>query len=171
MGLAIATVALSGVSTILYLVLMFNLFDSFRGLGAWFGFMQLFVVLNPLNALQERTLMGAVGTGSGDVTFVYYVLPLMEVARLCVFALYLWAAGKCLRDESTASSGFTMGIVAPSTFVGFGLIVWLISLALKNVTTPWPGIILHILYGGTIVGILAWYAFIIANARGTFEEA
>ncbi len=154
--------------------MMFKLFDTPQGLGAWFGFLLLFVNLNPLGPLMESSGLGAVfflfANIVSDSKFLLYVLPLMEVSRLTLFALYIWAAGRCLRDQETSSAGFVLGIVVPSGCFGAGLILWLIGFAMKNVTSVWPGLIIGTFYGMALIGLLVWYIFVVGNARTMLDH-
>src|SRR5262245_21851055 len=169
MGLAISSLATAALSAICYLILMFKMFEGGAG-GGWF---LLFVVLNPLLPLAISNLLGTVGpafAGGGDV-WVLYVLPLAEISRLTLFALYIWSMGKCFRDNDTASAGFVQGIVVPSTCIGLGFLVYLLSLAMKRPTSPWPLILTAVVDGLVIVGMIGWYIFVVGNAKTTLDHS
>jgi hypothetical protein len=170
MGLGIAGAALSGIGAICYLVMMIKFLDVPRGFGLYLGFTLMFIVTNPLWFLKSGGSGTSGSFGGGlDTGFVFYLFPWIEVARLTVFALYLWSAGKCLRDKQTESSGFLLGIVGPSSCVGLGLLFWLFQVLTEKATSPWPMIIFGTFYGLGLVGILVWYLFVTQNANSVIE--
>ncbi len=168
LGLAIATVATSGVSLFMGIFLVIKFLGEGGG-GGYLAWMIPFFTLNPFSGLGEgggfASLIGNMGIGA-----VLILLPLVEIGRLTCFALFQWAVGKSQRDRETAKNGFLMMILAPSVCLGMGLLLWLLGLIIKS-TSFWVGAIILMLYGLVVGGMLIWYALVMASTRGTLDDA
>jgi hypothetical protein len=100
---------------------------------------------------------------------VAYLLPLLEISRILLFAIFQWAVCKSLREASQGSSALTVGITLPSVIFGSCLFMWLMVSVIGPKMGRAGGHILFILLicmFGAFTGLSVWYTLV---TKGTGE--
>jgi hypothetical protein len=168
-GLAIACVSTAGVAVIMVLLLLFK-FLEIPILGKTLLFIIATAEFDPLAGIGGGSEGGGSRAMHGEIGFAVFVLPLVEVAWLTLFALYQWSAGKSFKDKDLRSKGMLMVIVAPSTCGGMGLLMLLLRSVIKatSIWLPMMVVVFHLLVIG---GMLAWYGIVVSQAKNALEDA
>src|SRR5262249_18416699 len=101
---------------------------------------------------------------------VLFLLTLvLEVARLTLFPLFLWAGGQCMRDREFARSALTLGIFTPCALVGTYLLTELVGAVLPSTGNGqaafWIAMLVALLVLGTWLAVALWGAITCTNAR------
>jgi hypothetical protein len=165
MGLGIACVSTAGLAAVMILLLIFKLLEI-ELLGKLLLFIIAVAEFNPFAGIE-----GATGAGVPvEFGFAVFILPLLEVAWLTLFALYQWGVGKSIKDRDLRSRGLLMVIVAPSTCGGMGLFMFLMGKVIKA-TSLWVPMMFLVLYLMVIAGMLVWYALAVTQTKASLEYA
>jgi hypothetical protein len=166
LAFGIASVSTAAIAAVMLLLLLLKFFDSPFGYGGLFAW---------ILSVIEHNLFAGIGEGGGRgggvpiESFAIYVLPIMEVAWLVLFALYEWAVGKSNKDRNLRSQGMLMVIVAPSVCGGMGLVFWLLQkIEIHSAFVPMLFVAMYLLVVG---GMLFWYNLVTMGTKGTLQSA
>jgi hypothetical protein len=149
MGLAIASLSLGGIVLLITFYVLFTMF---------FGASRLAYSRGPLEALG----------------MMMFLLPLLEIARLTVFAFYVWAVGKSTRDEGVASGGLLLGILVPSVLFGMALVNWLlVSVVLSHAGRAGAVMAMILVFIDLLglIGLFGWYALVLSSTKKAIDYA
>jgi hypothetical protein len=110
--------------------------------------------------------VGGFGTTLAGLGVMAIITAILEVSRLTLFPLFLWAGGKAMRDKSFTSSAVQLAIVTPSVLVGTILFAWLLNAIVPlGHATPWIILFTAMMVVGTWLAIVLWGAITCGNAR------
>jgi hypothetical protein len=136
--------------------------------GALIPIFLLVIVFTGASAI-DSGLQGRVGgfgstlAGMGVMAILTLVL---EVARLTLFPLFLWAGGRAMRAREFTDSALRLAIVTPSTIIGTVLLSWLINAVMPlNEAAVWIGMFTSMMVAGTVLAMFLWGAITLSNAR------
>jgi hypothetical protein len=104
------------------------------------------------------------------IQVVSIMLALLEVARLTLFAFYVWAIGKSLAKPPVATAGITLGVTLPLVLGGIFIINLMLAATLgRNPDRLWMVVSVYLIEMLVLVGIMLWYALVLWSARKAVE--
>jgi hypothetical protein len=112
---------------------------------------------------------GSLGSTIRGMGVLFLLTMVLEVTRLTLFPLFLWAGGQCMRDQSFARSALTLGIFSPCALVGTYLLMELVGAIMptsgSGQAALWLGLMCAMLVVGTWLAVALWGALTCGNAR------
>src|SRR5262249_32865612 len=148
MGLAITSLSLGAVTLLFFLYIFFTIDAGVAGLFSG-------------------------GSLRGSILIILFY-PLVEMARLTLFAIFQWAVGKSTRDDDLASSSVLLAILVPSVSFGELILTYLLGLMFaKSMST---GVVYLMRFFVFIelaawIGLLAWFTLNTSNAKRAIDDA
>lgn len=102
---------------------------------------------------------------------VSLMLSLAEPGRLAVFAFFVWAVGKSLRQPRVATSGLVLGVALPC----FGIATLLLQTVVggmsnTNQEAGWLAPVVVLFEVVLAAGMMVWYAVVVWSARKAVEQ-
>lgn len=117
---------------------------------------------------------GSGGFGMRGNVFVVLLLPLLELARLSLLALYQWAVSKAMKERALVDTSLMLAIIIPSSLFAMLLVSYLLGLALippSSIGVLYLLEFLALLEMGGWAGLMAWLTLHTMAVRDSMEHA
>jgi hypothetical protein len=144
MGLGIATLSTGAVTLLFFVYLWFSL---------------------------DAGIFGAFG---GGLSFTAIFLPLLELARLSLFAIFQWAVSKTMKDSGLTSTSLLMAIVIPSAAFGGALFTYLLGLLIESAKSRalgYLGLFVFFCELAAWAGLMAWFTLHTSSVKNSMDHA
>jgi hypothetical protein len=118
--------------------------------------------------------MGGGGKGMRTFTIVILFWPLVEWARLSMFALYQWAASKTMKEGELVATSLMLAIVIPSAGFGSFIVVWLLGMVFSS--SPSMALVylmqfVILLMVGGWAALMGWFTLHTSAVKNSMDHA